>query len=251
LNVRAAVRAGDIQLRFQPEFDLASRTLLAVEALTRWHDADSGALETSAVIESVEESGEIVELGEWVLRAACEQHARWRAEFPNAGLTLRVNASPLQLSEPSFAESVARVLADNAVAPRDLCIEVTETTAPSDPHVAATSIRTLRRDGVRIALDDFGTGRNGLSRLRHDMFDVLKIDRAFVAELAPGSRDSLIVASVVDLARRLGLELVAEGIETEEALAELLRLGVRRGQGYLLGTPADAQSISTLLGLAS
>lgn len=251
LDVQAAVCAGHIRLQFQPEFDLASRALLAVEALTRWDDPGSGALETAAVIENMEQSGQIIELGQWVLRTACSQYAVWRSQFPDLSFTLRVNASPLQLSERSFAASVEQVLIDNRLAPKDLCIEVTETSAPSDPAVAAASVRTLRSNGVRIALDDFGAGRNGLARLRYDMFDVLKIDRAFVAELAPGSRDSIILESVVALARNLGMELVAEGIETETSLAELLRLGIRRGQGYLLGTPREAEAIGSLLADAS
>jgi len=251
LDVRAAVRAGDVRLQFQPEFDLASRSLLAVEALARWHDPQSGVRETESFIGIAEENGEIVEFGDWALRTACAQYAGWRAQFPSTGLVLRVNASPLQLSQPAFAGTVAQVLAEHAMHPADLCIEVTEVSTPSDAAVMGSSLRALRASGVRIALDDFGTGRNGLWRLRHDFWDMLKIDRGFVGELSRGTRDSVILEAVVTMARALGLDIVAEGIETETALAELQRIGVRRGQGYLLGAPADATTIGALLAEAS
>ena len=242
-ELRQALRAGEIRLEYQPEFDLRTRRVLAVEALARWDHPTHGAQRADLFVELAEQDGLIVEFGAWALRTACLQYASWRRLRPDLDLVLRVNVSALQLSESSVVDVVRDVLAESGMPAASLCLEITEKAEPIDVTVTTAVLALVRQLGVAVALDDFGTGRNGLLELREMSFDVVKIDRAFVTELAPGTRDSHIVAAVVGLARSLGLDVVAEGVETEVAIQELLRLGCYRGQGYLLGEPVTADQV--------
>ena len=242
-ELRQALQAGEIHLEYQPEFDLRTRHVLAVEALARWDHPTQGSLRADAFVHLAEQDGLIVELGAWALRTACLQYAGWRQSRPGLDLVLRVNVSALQLSEPSIVDVVRDALAESGMQAASLCLEITEKAEPIDVSIATSVLAMVRELGVAVALDDFGTGRNGLLELRELSFDVVKIDRAFVTELAPGSRDSHIVAAVVGLARSLGLDVVAEGVENEVAVQELLRLGCYRGQGFLLGEPVAADRV--------
>ncbi|MDT4939669.1 MAG: hypothetical protein QOG80_3340 [Pseudonocardiales bacterium] len=251
LELHHAIRRGEIRLEFQPEFDLRTNQIVALEALARWDHPTLGTLQADHFIRLAEQSGDIVELGEWVLRAACAQHAEWHALAPHLALVIRVNVSPLQLSELDFADLVAAVLAEIGMQPGDLCLEVTENVDPPDSTRVVDVLRTIRATGVGVALDDFGAGRNGLLRLREMTFDVLKIDRAFVTSLARDSADSIIVGAIIELARALNVDVVAEGIESAAAVEELLRSGCYRGQGYLLGGPVTAEVMTKVLASTS
>lgn len=242
-ELQQALRAGEIRLEYQPEFDLRTRRVLAVEALARWDHPTQGEQRADRFVELAEQDGLIVEFGTWALRTACLQYAAWRRRRADLDLVLRVNVSALQLSESSVVDVVRGALAESGMPAAALCLEITEKAEPIDVAVTTAVLAMVRDLGVAIALDDFGTGRNGLLELREASFDVVKIDRAFVSALAPGSRDSHIVAAVIGLARSLGLEVVAEGVENEVAIRELLRLGCHRGQGYLLGEPVAADQV--------
>jgi EAL domain-containing protein (putative c-di-GMP-specific phosphodiesterase class I) len=242
-ELQQALRAGEIRLEYQPEFDLSTRRVLAVEALARWDHPTQGELRADRFVELAEQDGLIVEFGAWALRTACLQYAAWQRLRPALDLVLRVNVSTLQLSEPSVVDIVRTALTESGVPAESLCLEITEKAEPLDARVTTEVLAMVRELGVAVALDDFGTGRNGLLELRELSFDVVKIDRAFVTDLAPGTRDSHIVAAVVGLARSLGLDVVAEGVENEVAIQELLRLGCHRGQGYLLGAPVAADQL--------
>lgn len=245
--LRTAIDSGEIRLEFQPEFDLRTGEVLAVEALARWDHPALGELQADRFIELAESSGSIVELGAWVLRAACQQYARWREQLPDLDLVIRVNVSAPQLSDRHFVDFVAKTLSDAGMQPTELCLEITERVDPVDPQLPVRTLQALRDLGIHAALDDFGAGRNGLMRLREGVYDILKIDRAFVTSLAPATTDSVLVAAIVKLARELGIEVVAEGIESSTAVQELLRLGCWRGQGYLLGQPVDGALIAGTL----
>lgn len=238
-------------MEFQPEFDLRDRSVLAVEALARWDHPILGALGADAFIRVAERTGQIAEFGTWMLRAACTQLADWISRLPGAAPTVRVNVSPIQLCEPSFSDVVSEVIGSAGVQPRLICLEVTERVEPPDLTAMTRTLEALHGSGVRLALDDFGVGRNGLVRLREPFYDTIKIDRAFITELGKGSRDLEIVSAMTALARTLGLEVVAEGIEHEAAIATLLSIGCSRGQGFLLAEPAGGEAITELLRAAS
>ena len=243
------LRTGEVRLDYQPEFDLRTRRMRAVEALARWDHPTLGALGADSFVHLADHLAEqdelIVEFGTWALRTACVQYCEWQRADPGLDLVLRVNVSALLLSEPSIVDVVRQTLADADMQPSSLCLEVTEKAEPVDVLVTASVLASVRALGVAIALDDFGTGRNGLLELREIPFDVVKIDRAFVTQLTRGSRDAHIIEAVVNLARAIGFEVVAEGVENEAALEELLRLGCHRGQGYMLGEPVPADQVMT------
>jgi EAL domain-containing protein (putative c-di-GMP-specific phosphodiesterase class I) len=247
LDLPAAIRRGQLRLEYQAELDLTTEEVLAVEALVRWDHPELGVLGAGRFIRIAEHNGMIGELGRWALRTACAQLAAWQDATPGLELVLRVNVSPVQLSDRSFPDLVEQTLADTGLAGAALCIEVTEDAEPPDRAGMIDVLRRVRASGVQVALDDFGVGRNSLLRLRELPYDVLKIDRSFVAALGTSPSESAIVASVISLGAALGMDVVAEGIETEQALAELIRLGCRRGQGYLLGEPASAEAMAFVL----
>jgi EAL domain-containing protein (putative c-di-GMP-specific phosphodiesterase class I) len=243
-DLPAAIAQGRLRLEYQPELDLTTERMVAVEALVRWDHPDFGVVEAGRFVRIAEQAGMIGDLGSWALRTACAQLARWLEAMPGLQLVLRVNVSPVQLSDPAFPVLVESTLADTGVAPSALCIEVTEDAEPPDRAAMIEVLRRVRRTGVHVALDDFGVGRNSLLRLRELPYDVLKIDRSFVSTLGISPTESAIVASVINLGAALGMEVVAEGIETQRALTELIRLGCRRGQGYLLAEPASAEALT-------
>jgi EAL domain-containing protein (putative c-di-GMP-specific phosphodiesterase class I) len=195
-----------------------------------------------------EESGVIVPLGRWVLREACAQLARWRESLQRAEtLTVSVNVSARQLQSGRFVQDVVDALEAAQLEPGGLVLEITEATVVHDPQGAADLLRTLRAMGVGLMLDDFGTGYSSLSVLDSLPFDGLKLDRSSVTRLEPSGGGVQLIRAIVDLGSALGLSLVAEGIEGEHQLAELKRLGVRHGQGFLFARPLTPGDLVELL----
>ena len=193
-----------------------------------------------------EETGLVVPLGEWVLRAACKQLKAWRAG-PHPELYLSVNLSVRQLAQPRFAALVADILDEARLEASALCLEITETALMQDPGAAAVTLGELRRLGVRIALDDFGTGYSSLLYLRHFPIQILKLDSFFVSGVCENSEDKVIIGSIIDLAHALGLIAVAEGVETAAQLHALEALGCDLMQGYYWSRPLDAESMTERL----
>ncbi|HEX8207679.1 MAG TPA: EAL domain-containing protein, partial [Solirubrobacteraceae bacterium] len=184
-------------------------------------------------------------IGAWVLRDACAHAARWRALRP---ITLHVNLSPRQVIDPTLPGVVADTLEATGLPAEALVLEITETSLMERGAVAPAVLRELKRVGVGLVLDDFGTGWSSLSHLRHFPISGLKVDRSFVGEMEAGSETSgLIVAGIVQMAHALGLDSVAEGVETREQAERLSRLGCRHAQGYLFARPMDAAAIGRLL----
>ena len=246
-ELEEALRLGQIQTHFQPQIALGTGELIGFEALARWAHPERGMIPPSEFIGVAEESGLIVELGEQVLRQACAALSSWLDLSPERPLKVAVNVSGRQLPDPRFPDTVAAVLADAQVPPGFVCLELTET-ALAEPEMAAAALRRLKELGVEIAIDDFGTGYSSLSRLHRFPLDYLKIDRSFVAGMMHRSEDEVIVASVLGLARALGLRTVAEGIEDASQLNQLSSMGCELGQGFLwsraLG-PDEARSLVT------
>jgi diguanylate cyclase (GGDEF)-like protein/PAS domain S-box-containing protein len=219
--LRRAVRRDELRLHFQPQIDLATGAIARYEALVRWEHPDHGLLAPAAFLPAAEETGLVVALGAHVLRKACRQAA-------HGGVDIAVNLAARHVSHPDVVAHVTAALDAAALAPESLTLEIPEAALGPD---TAEALRTLAALGVRLALDDFGTGISALAHLRSGPVEVVKLDGALVAG------DAGVLAAVVQLAHALGLETVAEGVETREQLGALESLGCERAQGYLLGEP--------------
>jgi diguanylate cyclase (GGDEF)-like protein len=245
----AVDRGGELLLFYQPVYDLRTGRLEGAEALVRWQHPTRGFISPGEFIPVAERSGLIVPLGAWVLREACEQLARWRAEHgPDAIEAINVNVAVRQLREATFVDEVAAVLSETGLTSGNLILEVTESSVVDGRQVQET-LEALHEMGVRLALDDFGTGQSSLSLLRAFPVDVLKLDKSFVDGLAGGADKGrvAVAAAVAQLAEHLGLKAVAEGIEDEQQLERLREMGYRYGQGFLMGRPMPAEAYGDLL----
>jgi diguanylate cyclase (GGDEF)-like protein/PAS domain S-box-containing protein len=238
--LRGAIVAGELDVHYQPVVDLSDGRLIAFEALVRWDRPGVGPVAPIEIISVAEESGLILPLGRHVLAMACERAAVWAAKEGSIAPVVSVNVSGRQLADPSFPGHVAAALESSGLAPRRLCLEITETSLiDQSAHDAVTSLKAL---GVMLAIDDFGTGHASLDVVRRLVgVDVVKIDRSFVAGVdAAAGHDRAIVAAVIALADALGMDVVAEGVETPDQAAALVDMGCRFGQGYWYGRPSPA-----------
>jgi diguanylate cyclase (GGDEF)-like protein len=247
LHLRNAIENDELTLHYLPEFDLRTRKILALEALVRWHHPTRGLLYPDSFIGVAEQINLAGELGRWVLRRACADFARWRSQGLARDVLLRVNTSPIQVVSANFAESVAEVLADHDLDPGILCLEITETVVVDDIELTRANLRALRDMGVTSAIDDFGIGHSVLSHLKSLPVDTIKIDKSFVFDLGVNAEDLAIVRSTIGLAEAFRLEVVAEGVESETAVSELLKYGCYRAQGFLLSRPVPGDTAATLL----
>jgi EAL domain-containing protein (putative c-di-GMP-specific phosphodiesterase class I) len=233
-----ALDNGELRLFYQPIHHLAAGRVVGYEALLRWRHPKSGLLMPGRFIEDAEASGMIVPLGHWALRTGCLQSANWRRrELP---AKVSINVSGRQLIDPDFAQDVAQLLCESGARPSDIHLEVTERVLISDLERARDALDALHALGVHLGLDDFGTGWSSLSQLAFLPFDFVKIDRCFVHGVEADQRAALLLRSIVGLCKTLGLRVVVEGIETADQLEYVKSLGVRMGQGFLLGRPAPA-----------
>jgi diguanylate cyclase (GGDEF)-like protein len=244
-----AIIRRELYLLYQPVFDIVTGRIAGVEALARWNHPVRGIVSPGEFIPVAERSGLIVPLGSWVLREACEQVARWRAEHGEAVISsINVNVAARQLRQSTFVDEVAAVLADTGLHPSHLVLEVTESSVLDGRQVRDT-LEALHELGVRLALDDFGTGQSSLSLLRAFPVDVLKLDKSFVDGICEGEdRGRLAVAAAVaQLAEYLQLKAVAEGIESEEQTVRLREMGYRYGQGFHLARPLPADEAGVIM----
>jgi diguanylate cyclase (GGDEF)-like protein/PAS domain S-box-containing protein len=244
---RALVR-GEFVLHYQPIIDLQTGELRGVEALARWLHPTRGLIMPGGFIPVAEETGMIVPLGVWVLGEACRQARDWIDRFPEAsGLSMSVNLSTRQLLEHDLVPRVAQIVEESLLDPATLVLEITEGSLMQDVGQAATKLHSLKEFGARLALDDFGTGSSSLGHLRQFPIDVLKIDKSFVDGLGEASDASALIRAIIELARSLRLDVVAEGIETGEQLAELRNAGCGSGQGYLFAKPLVREDLEEIL----
>ncbi|MGJ4730370.1 putative bifunctional diguanylate cyclase/phosphodiesterase [Luteimonas sp. SDU101] len=238
-KVREAFDAGRMCVQFQPEVELASGRWVAAEALLRWRDDEGRCRQAVEFIEVIENSGLIVPIGRWMLHEACALARRWPAGAEGIGPKLRVNLSARQFEQASLVDDVTAALAASGLQPGRLCLELTESVLLPDFAVAAQTLTRLRELGISIALDDFGTGYSSLAYLKRLPIDVIKLDRCFIGGLPDDPYDLAIVQAMATLARRTGIGVVAEGVETEAQAGALRDCGVERAQGYLFSAAVD------------
>jgi predicted signal transduction protein with EAL and GGDEF domain len=244
--LRAALSSQQIRVHYQPIVAMGTRRLEAVEALARWQHPTMGLLSPVDFLGVAEDTGLIVPLGKLVLRDACQQIRRWREEYDD-GMKVSVNLSATQLRDPHVVHDVRTALAEAGIGADALIVEVTESALIGDVAEASAVLESLSFLGVTIAIDDFGTGYSSLSHLQEFPVDVIKVDKSFVDRVCRSSEESTLVRSVLAIGSEFGLQVVAEGIQTEEQDAELRRLGCHYGQGYLYMTPVPAEGIDRLL----
>jgi EAL domain-containing protein (putative c-di-GMP-specific phosphodiesterase class I) len=249
-DLRQALDQRQFVLHYQPEVDLSTRKIVGLEALIRWAHPERGLVPPMDFIPLAEESGLILPIGDWGLAEACAQIQSWCREDPrNESLRVCVNLSARQFSRAGLADHVEALLLQSGISSRQLGLEMTESSLIPNMSTAMEVLGSLRKLGVSLLLDDFGTGYSSLNHLHSFPFDVLKIDRSFVARMTDGDQPLQIVRTIIELARVLGMDVVAEGIETHEQYRLLRQLGCRFGQGFLFARPMSAQDVGRLLQL--
>jgi EAL domain-containing protein (putative c-di-GMP-specific phosphodiesterase class I) len=238
-ELRRALERGELRVHYQPIVELNGGRAVGVEALVRWDQRDRGLVPPSEFIPLAEETGLIVPLGRWVLEEAC--HALSVLPAP---LTLSVNLSGRQLLQPDFVSDLSALLAKRTLEPHRLRLELTESMLMGNGPAAMEALERLRALGVRLCIDDFGTGYSSLSYLHELPIDALKIDRSFVQAMGEDERKIKIVQSILLLGKGLGIEVVAEGVETEAQANALRKLGCELAQGYLFSRPVPLEHLS-------
>ncbi len=247
LNLREAIDGGGLRLHFQPEVDLETGQLLAVEALVRWQHPTRGLLTATDFITVAEETGLVVNIGRWVFAEACRQLAAWKRDYPALELVVRVNMSPAEFVMDDLVEFVESCIRVNDVAGENLCIEITEYAVLDEPEKTARILRRFQSLGIEVALDDFGTGFASMSELKNLPVNLLKLDLSFVQGINSDPFDRAIVESIIRLGKALSLEVIAEGIENGQIVEKLVELGCHRGQGYLISMPVSPNDLIPLL----
>jgi diguanylate cyclase (GGDEF)-like protein len=245
VDLRRALARDEIEIRFQPQVAVASGEIVGAEALARWIHPDHGELGANILFGVAERSDYLVQLSDHVQRKAVREAAAWPAAL--AGLRLAVNITSADILRPGFADQFVALVHEAGFDPARLTVEVTETGLIEDLGGAAGLLAGLRQGGLRVAIDDFGTGYSNLAYLKALPLDYLKIDKRLVQDIAGSTRDRIVVRSVIDMARSLGLDVVAEGVETEEQLGLLAEEGCTLYQGFLCAPPVSAEKLAELV----
>jgi EAL domain-containing protein (putative c-di-GMP-specific phosphodiesterase class I) len=249
-DLRRALDHGQFRLFYQPGIELSTRKIVGLEALIRWAHPDRGLIAPMEFIPYAEESGMILPIGDWGLAEVCSQIQKWCDEgLCHHPLRVCVNLSARQFAREGLADHIEELLRRFKVPNRQLGLEMTESSFIPDASTAMEVLGSLHRLGVTLLMDDFGTGYSSLNHLHHFPFDVLKIDRSFVSRMTEGEQPLQIVRTIIELARVLGMSVVAEGIETHAQYQLLQQLGCRYGQGYLFAKPMPAEEVAQLLRL--
>ncbi|KAF1855883.1 hypothetical protein Lal_00013150 [Lupinus albus] len=241
-DLARAIEQGELGLHYQPQVTTGGQDLVGFEALVRWRHPARGLIPPSVFVPLAEESGLIMPLGEWVLRAACREAAGW-----DRPLKIAVNLSPLQFQQPDLAERILAILAETGLPPWRLELEITESVIINDMARALGILRRLKSFGISIAMDDFGTGYSSLATLQAFPFDKIKIDRSFVGHVEGSPQAAVIVRAVLGLGRSLGMGVVAEGVETADQMRFLTEEDCDEVQGYLVGRPEPIELFSHYL----
>jgi len=247
-DLQRGLERGEFRLYYQPMLRLDTGARIGMEALLRWQHPQRGLLQPGDFLSVMEETGLILPIGRWALEEACRQAADWQALGPHTeSLRICVNLSARQFEQPDLAEQVSAALENAGLEPESLELEITESAVIRNPDAAAATLHLLRELGVRVAIDDFGTGYSSLSYLQKLPVDTLKIDRSFLEGLKEQGTTAAIVQAAATMAHALGVDVTAEGIETEEQLAASAKLGCDYGQGYLLSRPMPASEAGEAL----
>ncbi len=242
-RLRKALDNGELLLHYQPEMDLASGQIVSAETLLRWSHPDLGVVPPDTFIPLMEELGLIGAVGEWVIGEACRQNQVWQAAGLNP-VKVAVNVSAQQFREPDFTLALAAALKTSGLDPRFLVLELTESVIMENAERNIDVLREIKQSGVALAVDDFGTGYSSLAYLKRFPLDEVKIDRSFLSDIHDNSDDATIIEAIIGMAHTLGLNVVAEGVETDAQLAFLKRKGCDRGQGYLIGKSLSAEEFA-------
>jgi len=249
-DLRRAIDRREFVLHYQPVVELKSLRIVGLEALIRWQHPERGLLAPGDFIPVAEDCGQILPIGDWGLAEACTQiQARTRENPENGTLRVCVNLSARQFSREGLTDHVESLLQQSGTSSHQLGLEMTESSLIPNMNTAMEVLEGLRALGISISMDDFGTGYSSLSYLNSFPIDVLKIDRSFVGRMTDGDQPLQIVRTIIELARVLGMDVVAEGIETSEQYQLLHQMGCRFGQGYLFARPMPAEQVNTLLRL--
>jgi diguanylate cyclase (GGDEF)-like protein len=246
-DVVGAAQRGELVVDYQPVVELGTGKAIGVEALVRWQHPTRGLLPPLSFIGLAEETGAIIDIGSWVLAAACREARTWQLGHARPDLFVAVNVSVRQLDQPGFADHVKEVLDGTGLDPSRLVVEVTESVLADPRSGAAAALESLRKTGVKVAIDDFGTGYCSIGYLSRLPIDILKVDRSFVSGEPRGPQADALLAAIIGLAQRLGLDIIAEGIEDAVQLARLQALGCKAGQGFLLSRPLSAAAVDMML----
>lgn len=247
LHLQGKIDDESLLLYYQPEVDLWSGAIVAVEALVRWRHPTRGLLLPGSFISIAESANLADDLGRWVMRSACAEFSSWQANGVRTNATLRVNVSPVQLAARGFVQNVVDTIDEFGLRPGSLCLEITERAVVQNIETTRRTLAELREAGVQIAIDDFGTGYAVLSHLKDLPVDTLKIDTVFVRELGVNAGDLAIVRAIIALAEAFGLQVVAEGVETSAAALTLMRHGCHRAQGFLFSRPVPGDAAASML----
>jgi diguanylate cyclase (GGDEF)-like protein/PAS domain S-box-containing protein len=250
-DLRRALERDELRVHYQPIVDLASGTILAMEALVRWQHPERGLLGPGEFVGVAEETGLIVPLGEWVLQHACRQASAWGDCFPGGEGAVCVNLSARQVTDPELVQRVRQALQSSGLPGQRLVLEITESAIMETAEAAVVGIGELKKLGIRLHLDDFGTGYSSLSYLHRFPIDALKIDRSFVTTMGESDEARAIVRSILGLARSLRMDVIAEGVETEEQVSLLLGLGCEHAQGLYFSGPLDPAAATAVLSSAT
>lgn len=245
-SLHSALANDEFFLLYQPRWNSSTQRITGAEALVRWQSSEFSLMMPVDFVPMLEDSGLIFSIGEWILRTACEQAKLWHAAGMN-DLPVSVNISAKQLSQPDFLAVVSRIVRDSGVDPAGIELEFTESTAMESSEKTRETLQMLKGFGLRLSIDNFGRGYSCLNYLKNFPVDRIKIDRAFIADLSPGSGDAAIVTAILSMAKALNMQVVAEGVETECQKNCLERLGCTEMQGYLLGRPMPATELEKLL----
>jgi EAL domain-containing protein (putative c-di-GMP-specific phosphodiesterase class I) len=246
-DLRRAMQRDEIRVLYQPVVSLHDRSIQGFEALARWKHPARGLLPPSAFLPAAEETGLIVELGFHVLRKACLKVREWQGENRRRSLSVHVNVSDKQLFHPDLASRVEQILTETELSTRDLVLDISENVVMQKADSAVAILGQLKSLGLRIHLDDFGTGYSSLGYLHRFEIDTLKIDRSFIRNLRAGGDNWIATRTIMGLAENLGMGVIAEGVETEEQLQELLGLGCVLGQGSLFHEPLSPELVEDIL----
>jgi diguanylate cyclase (GGDEF)-like protein/PAS domain S-box-containing protein len=247
-DLKKAIEDNELVLHYQPKVSLIDQRITGFEALVRWNNPKRGMLYPSEFISVAEETGLIIPLGRWVLLEGCRQMAAWhKSVVVEPKLTISINISFRQLAGTGLVEDVERILAETGLDPKTLKLEMTESSIMENAQIAIATLRRFKELSIGLEIDDFGTGYSSLSYLRQLPFDTVKIDHSFVKELGTAEDTSEIIGTILQLARSLGMDVVAEGVETKDQLARLTEMGCSSGQGYYFSRPVDAERALRLI----
>jgi EAL domain-containing protein (putative c-di-GMP-specific phosphodiesterase class I) len=247
-DMRRALERKEFFVAYQPIMSLETGQLRGFEALIRWPHPERGLISPMDFIPLAEDTSMIVQIGEWVLREACQQMHKWHVIFPaDPPIFMCVNLSVKQFSQHDLINKVASILRETKLAPTSLKLEITESAVIENVETATKMLNQLRALGVQLAVDDFGTGYSSLSNLHRFPINTLKIDRSFISRMVENNENAEIVRTISGLAQNLGMDVVAEGVETREQLEILRSLGCQYGQGYFFSKPVDIRGAEAFI----